>query len=700
MQKVQDTAKERAQALVARMTLAEKTALLSYRSPPIDRLGIPAYNWWNEALHGVARAGTATVFPQVIGLAASFDTALVHRVADAIATEGRAKYNENQRKKDCDIYKGLTFWCPNVNIFRDPRWGRGHETFGEDPFLTARLGVAYIQGLQGEGATLKSAACAKHFAAHSGPEEGRHSFDSVVSQKDLWETYLPAFEACVKEARVEGVMGAYNSLDGVPCCGNKTLLQEILREKWGFDGYVVSDCGAIADFHLHHGVTATEEQSAAMAVDAGCDLNCGTVYLRVMQAVQDGLLDEAKVDTAATHLLATRIRLGMLDGSEYDTIPYEVVECPAHLALSEEAARRSMVLLKNNGLLPLDKKQCKTIGVIGPDADSRSVLQGNYFGTSSHNTTLLEGIQQAVGADTRVLYAAGSHLYRAAAQGGAFSGDRRGEALSVAERSDVVILCLGLDPTIEGEQGDASNEYAAGDKRTLGLPTTQQELLEAVLALGRPTVLCVTAGSALDLQVAAEKADAILQVWYPGARGGKAMADLLFGKASPSAKLPVTFYRTAEDLPAFEEYAIAGRTYRYFQKEPLYPFGYGLNYGDIRCTGAQLERAGEGLCIHATLTNSGRYAAGDVLQVYVKVLESAWAVPNYSLCAFQPFALQPGESRVLTLGVGPQALEVVNDAGERVPGGKRFRFYVGCSQPDARSVALCGKQPVELAYTL
>lgn len=694
-----DAAQARAKALVQQMTLEEKASLLSYQSPEIKRLGIPAYNWWNEALHGVARGGTATVFPQVIGMASSFDEELIRKVADAISTEGRAKYNENIRKNDRDIYKGLTFWCPNVNIFRDPRWGRGHETFGEDPYLTSRLGVAYVKGLQGEGEVLKSAACAKHFAVHSGPEEGRHSFNSVVSRKDLWETYLPAFEACVTEAKVEGVMGAYNRLNGEACCASPTLLQDILREKWGFQGYVVSDCGAIADIHMHHGITHTAEESAALALKSGCDLNCGNIYLYVQKAVMDGLVEEKWVDKAAEHLLATRIRLGLFDGSEYDEIPYELVECKEHLALSEEAARRSMVLLKNDGILPLDKSKLKTVAVIGPDADSRTVLQANYCGTSSRYTTLLEGIQEELGEDVRVLYSVGSHLYRATMEGGAHPNDRQAEAVAVAERSDVVILCLGLDPSIEGEEGDASNEYAAGDKKTLSLPKTQEELLKAVAATGKPVVLCVTAGSALELSFAEEHVNAILQVWYPGARGGKAAADLLFGKKSPSGKLPVTFYRFVDDLPPFEKYSMEGRTYRYLEKEPLYPFGYGLGYGDIRCQEAVLSGQNEEeLEIRAEVENVGSYPAGDVLQVYVKVLDSPLAVANYSLSAMKPFELQPGEKRELTLKVKKEALKVVDTEGNRIQDGSGCILYVGLNQPDKRSVELTGKKPVEISY--
>lgn len=685
--------------LIGKMTLEEKTSQLTYRSPAIKRLGIPAYNWWNEALHGVARAGTATSFPQSIGMAATFDEELIQSVADMIATEGRAKYNESVRRGERDIYKGLTFWCPNVNIFRDPRWGRGHETFGEDPYLTSRLGVAYVKGMQGESGHLKSAACAKHFAVHSGPEAKRHSFDSVVSGKDLWETYLPAFEACVKEAKVEGVMGAYSAVNGEPCCGSRTLLTDILREKWGFDGYTVSDCGAIADIHMHHGVTKNAEESAALALTSGCDLNCGSIYVQVYRAVLDGMIPEEAVDTALEHLLMTRMRLGMFEPCEYDDIPYETVECRKHCEQAKEAAVRSMVLLKNNGILPLDPDKLTTIGVIGPNADSRTALWANYYGTSSHNTTVLEGIRQAVGDNVRVLYSVGSHLYRETTEYGTIRNDRLQEALAVAERSDVVVLCLGLDATIEGEEGDASSEYAIGDKKSLSLPEAQTELLEAVAATGRPVVLCMMAGSAMDLRFADAHVDAILQAWYPGAFGGAAVADILFGKKSPSAKLPVTFYRSTDDLPDFEDYSMKGRTYRYLEKEPLYPFGFGLNYGDTCCKEAKLcENEDGSLTVQATVANEGLREAGDVLQVYVKNLDSGLAVPNWSLCAMKPFSLKPGETEEIAVMVDHAALLVVDESGQRRQDGTHFRFYVGCSQPDERSAALTGKRPVELLF--
>lgn len=394
-----EVAKKRAEELVSQMTVEERASQLRYDSPAISRLGIPEYNWWNEALHGVARGGCATSFPQAIGLAASFDKELMKQVGEVISEEGRAKYNAYSKKGDRDIYKGLTFWSPNVNIFRDPRWGRGHETYGEDPYLTGSLAVEFIHGIQGEGDVMKAAACAKHFAVHSGPEDVRHEFDAEVTEKDLWETYLPAFEACVKEGEVEAVMGAYNRTNGEPCCAHSVLMEDILRGKWDFSGHYVSDCWAIADFHNGHMVTDTPWESAALALEKGCDVNCGVTYLYALKALELGMVTEEQITQAAVRLFTTRFLLGLFDDTEYDQIPYEKVECEEHLELARQAAGEGVVLLKNNGILPLKRDEIKTIGVIGPNADSRIAMIGNYYGTSSHYTTILEGIQSEAGKD-------------------------------------------------------------------------------------------------------------------------------------------------------------------------------------------------------------------------------------------------------------------------------------------------------------
>ena len=697
-----ETAIQKATALVEQMTVEEMASQLRFDAPAVERLGIPAYNWWNEGLHGVARCGTATVFPQAIGLGATFDEALLGEIADVIATEARAKYNQAVQDGDRDIYKGITLWSPNVNLFRDPRWGRGHETYGEDPYLISRLGVRFIRGLQGDGEHMKTAACAKHFAVHSGPEALRHHFDAVVSQKELWETYLPAFEACVKEGQVEAVMGAYNRTNGEPCCAHSYLMDEVLRGKWGFQGHYVSDCWAVRDFHENHKVTASPEESVTLALSKGCDLNCGCTYQRILDAYRAGMLPLEQIKRSAIRLFTTRFLLGMFEETEYDQIPYEVVECQAHLALSERAARESVVLLKNNGILPLNKAQLKTIGVIGPNANSRAALVGNYHGTASRYITVLEGIQDYVGDDVRVLYSQGCHLFKDREEPLAQPDDRLSEAKAVARHSDLVILCLGLDESLEGEEGDTGNAYASGDKRDLALPESQQRLLQTVVETGVPFVLCMMAGSAMDLNLASESAAAILQTFYPGARGGKAIAEILFGAAAPFGKLPITLYRSVADLPDFTDYHMAGRTYRFLKAQPLYPFGYGLNYGDAQVTAAQADAASyQALTQHGTtlmvqLENRGQRPAEEVLQVYVRVLGSENEVPHPKLAAFRRVTLAPGAQITVSVPVDAAAFSTVDDTGARVFDGAGAALYVGFGQPDDRTLALTGKPSVEL----
>ncbi len=695
-----EVAKKRAEELVSQMTVEERASQLRYDSPAIPRLGIPEYNWWNEALHGVARGGCATSFPQAIGLAASFDKELMKQVGEVIAEEGRAKYNGYSKKGDRDIYKGLTFWSPNVNIFRDPRWGRGHETYGEDPYLTGSLAVEFIRGMQGEGDVMKAAACAKHFAVHSGPEDVRHEFDAEVTEKDLWETYLPAFEACVKEGEVEAVMGAYNRTNGEPCCAHSVLMEDILRGKWGFSGHYVSDCWAIADFHNGHMVTDTPWESAALALEKGCDVNCGVTYLYALKALELGMVTEEQITQAAVRLFTTRFLLGLFDETEYDKIPYERVECEEHLELARKAAGESVVLLKNDGILPLKREKIKTVGVIGPNADSRIAMIGNYYGTSSHYTTILEGIQNEAGKDIRVLYSEGCQLWKESAEGLARRQDRLSEALIVAEHSDVVILCLGLDETLEGEERDQGNGVGSGDKKDLLLPEVQRELLDKLLEQDTPVVLCLLAGSAVDVSAAQEKAAAVLQAWYPGAGGGKSVADILFGKVSPSGKLPVTFYYNddLEHMPEFTDYSMKGRTYRYLERKPLYPFGYGLTYGDIQVENVQITGGSgeiqENVQLNIRVKNYGTYATEDVIQVYVKDMDSVHEVKNSRLCGYQRVSLQPGEEKNISLSLTQEAFCVVNEKGERHQEGKHFRIFVGTSQPDERSRELTGKSPI------
>ena len=702
--KVQEYRK-RAAELVAKMTLEEKVEQTLSWAPAIERLGIKAYNWWNEALHGVARAGVATVFPQSIGLAATFDEDFIEEVADAISTEGRAKFNMQQQYGDTDIYKGLTFWSPNVNIFRDPRWGRGHETFGEDPYLTSRLGVRFVQGLQGHDETyLKAAACAKHFAVHSGPEDIRHSFNAVASKQDMAETYLPAFKACVQEAGVEAVMGAYNRTNGAPCCGNKELLQDTLREKWGFEGHVVSDCWAIKDFHEGHKVTDTPVESVAMAMNNGCDLNCGNLFHYLKQAVEEGLVKESRLDEALVNLFTTRMKLGVFyekGQNPFDEIPYSVVDSKPMQELNLKAAEKCVVLLKNEGgLLPLDKKAYKTVGVIGPNANNRRALVGNYEGTASRYITVLEGLQDYLGDDVRVVTSEGCHLCHTKSQNLGMEDDRISEVKGVCDESDIIIAVMGLDSGLEGEEGDEGNEFASGDKPNLELPGLQQHVLETIYASGKPMVLVLLSGSALAVNWADEHVPAILQGWYPGAQGGKAIAEILFGEKNPEGKLPVTFYRSTDELPAFTDYSMKNRTYRYMQSEALYPFGYGLSYTDFTYSDvkASAEKVGaDGVDITATVTNSGKTAGTETVQVYVKVCREG--TPNAQLKGIRKVALAAGESKTVTLHLPKEALGVFDENGELQVNGE-VKVYVGGQAPDTRSAKLTGKTVTELTLSI
>ena len=667
-----EKARARAEELVAKMSIAERVSQLRYNSPAIDRLGIPAYNWWGEALHGVARAGCATSFPQAIGIAATFDESLVGQIADVIATEGRAKYNAYAEHGDRDIYKGLTFWSPNINIFRDPHWGRGQETYGEDPYLSGTLGASFVRGLQGDGEYMKAAACAKHFAVHSGPEALRHSFDARASQKDLRETYLPAFEKLVTEAGVEAVMGAYNRVNGEPACANGPLMEDILRGEWGFEGHFVSDCWAIRDFHENHHVTDTPEESAALAMNKGCDLNCGSTFLHLYDAFEQGLVSEERITEACVRLFTTRYLLGLFDETEYDEIPYTVVECPEHLKLSEKAAGEGAVLLKNNGILPLDPKKVRTLGVIGPNANSRVALVGNYHGTATEYITPLDGLLHRAGEDMRILYSEGSHIQSDRVEALAFENDRISEAMIVAEESDAVILVVGLNETLEGEEGDTGNSYASGDKTDLFLPKPQMELMRAVAETGKPVILCLMAGSAIDLSFAEEHFDAVLQLWYPGARGGNVLAGIVFGDISPSGKLPVTFYRDSDPMPPFEDYAMAGRTYRYLKEAPLYPFGYGLTYGSVRVKEAK-----------ASLKEGEK-----------------WPLCSVRLCGFTRVHVPAGGTVSAEIALDPYVFTVIDNDGKRVSGGDAFTLYVGTQQPDARSCELTGASCTEIAVQI
>ena len=558
---------ERAVAMAREMTREEKISQVLYNAAAIERLGIPAYNWWNEALHGVARAGQATVFPQAIAMAASFDDRLLEQVATAISDEGRAKYNEFKKQGKTDIYQGLTFWSPNVNLFRDPRWGRGHETYGEDRYLTARMGTAFVKGLQGDHPKYRKCdATLKHFAVHSGPERLRHSFNAEVSRDELDDFYLWAFRYCIEKAHPAAVMSAYNRVNGEPCSASPTLLQKILREEYGFEGYVVSDCGAITDIYANHKYVATKPEAAALAVRSGCDLNCGGAYQALGEALDTGLLNEDELTRAVERLMYARIALGMFDTDcPYDAIGYDCVESPKHRALSLKMAEEGIVLLENDGILPL--KGGEKVAIVGKNAFERSVYLGNYNGTPSEIVTFADGIKEYAGG---VRLAHGSDYYHPIA-----------EAVAAAEASDVVVMLTGLDPSMEGEEGDAYNTDASGDRTTLALPKEQLSLLEALAKTGKPLIVVNVSGSCVDLSAAKASAGAVLQCFYPGAEGGAALANILFGKTSPSGRLPVSFYASLDTLPAFEDYRTEGHTYRFFKGNVQYPFGYGMSYAEI-----------------------------------------------------------------------------------------------------------------------
>lgn len=692
-------AEKKAKALVSKMSIEEKASQLRFDAPAIDRLNINEYNWWNEGLHGLARAGVATMFPQAIALAASFDRNMLCEIADVIATEARAKYNTSVKYGDRDIYKGLTLWSPNINIFRDPRWGRGHETYGEDPYLSGELGKSFVKGLQGDSKFLKTAACAKHFAVHSGPEKDRHHFNAIVSKKDLWETYLPAFEKLVEEADVESVMGAYNRTNGEPCCGSNFLIKEVLRNKWNFKGHYVSDCWAVRDFHKNHRVTANAEESVALALKSGCDVNCGCTYQYVMSAIEKGLIDESDVSRAAVRLFTTRFLLGEFDDCEFDKIGYREIETNESIKLSIESAIKSVVLLKNDGILPLDKNKIKDIAVIGPNANSRDALIGNYHGTSSRYITLLEGIQDELSdSDINIHYSIGCHLSKDKIENLAKNDDRLSEAKAAADHSDLVILSLGLDETLEGEEGDDGNSYFSGDKNDIKLPASQLRLFDAMVATGVPIIVVIQAGSCIDLTTIDNNANAILDAWYPGARGGKAISQILFGYRSPSAKLPISFYKSLEKIPSFEDYSMEGRTYRYADQDNiLYPFGFGLTYNKLEITNVCVKKVGEGhnYIAKVCVKNNGNFIQDEVIQIYIKD-DTSFAIKNHSLCAFEHISVNPKESKCFELGIPSTSFEEVDNEGNRGLYNNKFSLSIGFSQDDNQSIALMGVEPVKV----
>lgn len=682
---------ERTRILVDQMTLEEKVSQMTYYSSALPRFGIYEYNWWNECLHGVGRAGAATMFPQPIGMACSFDTERLKEVAGIIAEEARIKHHAADEMGDHAIYKGLTMWTPNINIFRDPRWGRGHETYGEDPFLTARMGVAFIEGLQGDDPEhLKCVATAKHYAVHSGPENDRHTFDARPSKRDLTLTYLPAFKVAVEEANVQSVMGAYNRVDGEASCASKMLLEDKLRREWKFDGYVVSDCGAIEDIYENHKIVSTPAEAAALSVNNGCDLCCGRVFPHLLEAVEQGLISEETITQSAYRLLLARMKLGMFDKEQpWAKVPYEKNDCAEHHEKSLRMAEESMVLLKNDGILPLKLDGVRTIAVIGPNADSRDALKGNYCGTPSETYTILEGLRQAL-PGVRLILAEGCSLVGGSDE--AFWGEtstyRIAEALKAAQVADLCIVVTGLNGDKEGEEG-----YGSGDRTTMLLPESQRDLLDALSTVNKPMVLVNMTGSAIVFPHE-EKYGAILQAWYPGQMGGIAVANLLLGKASPCGKLPVTFYRDMDQVPDFKDYSMRGRTYRYLADKPAYPFGYGLSYAKFAYSDLAVTTDGDGLKVEVTVKNCGDIAAKEITEVYVRLDEPEFESPLRQLAAFAITSLAAGEEKRLALHVRAEHLCVCNDDGVLVRHNGPVTVYAGGSQPDARSEELTDEKPL------
>ncbi|WP_435132328.1 glycoside hydrolase family 3 C-terminal domain-containing protein [Formosa sp. A9] len=690
---------QRIQDLISRLTIEEKIDQMMNATNGVERLHIPPYDYWNEALHGVGRSSVATVFPQAIGLGATFDADLAFRVSNAISDEARALHNAAIKKGYYKRYSGLTFWTPNVNIFRDPRWGRGQETYGEDPYLTSILGASFVKGLQGDHPEyLKTAACAKHYAVHSGPEKLRHEFNATASQKDLWETYLPAFKALV-DAQVESVMCAYNSTNGEPCCANNYLISDVLLNDWNFKGHIVTDCGALEDFYNQpnnggHGIVSTPEAAAALAVKSGVSLNCGSTYQYLKEALDQGLLTEADIDIQLAKLLRTRFKLGMFNPAEanpYNAIPIEVVNSNAHRSLAKEVAQKSIVLLKNNGVLPL-KNDLSKYFITGPNAASTDILLGNYYGVNPNLVTILEGIAHAIDPASQLQYRLGCMLNEP-------SKNPIDWASGNAGNSDVTFAVLGLSSLLEGEEGESIASETAGDRLDYNLPKSQMDYLRKLRIAAdkdpenkKPIVAIITGGSPMNLAEVHKLADAVLLVWYPGEEGGTAVADILFGKTSPSGRLPITFPKSLEQLPAYDDYSMQGRTYRYMTEEPLYPFGFGLSYtdftySDIETTSNTISET-ENITVKITLTNTGQVASDEVTQVYISDLEASISVPNYQLIRTQRVHLKPNESTSLTFELTPKDFEMVQLDGSKTIEPGDFKIYIGGSSPIQKSMDL------------
>jgi len=676
------TLNERVDDLVSRLTIEEKASLMLYNSPAIERLGIPEYNWWNECLHGVGRAGKATVFPQAIGMAATFDEDLIFDVATAISDEARAKHHEAVKKGNRGQYMGLSFWTPNINIFRDPRWGRGQETYGEDPFLTSRIGAAFVKGLQGDHPKyLKTAACAKHYVVHSGPEKGRHFFNALPNERDFRETYLPGFQYLVEKAKVEAVMCAYNRTYDKPCCGSEYLLNDILRKEWGFEGHIVSDCWALDDIWLRHKVVDERVEAAAMAANAGVNLNCGYLFKYLPQAVDSGLVTEETIDLILKPLMETRFKLGLFDPEElnpYASIASEVVNSNEHQKLAYLAASKSIVLLKNkNNVLPLDKKEIKNLFIAGPTSSDVNALLGNYNGFSGELVTFLEGIIDRVDVATTVEHS----------QGFMFHNDSSFHGLWQADRAEAVVLCLGINYLYEGEEGDAMLNTNGGDRLKIELPQNQVKYVKMMRErIGdKPLVVIVTGGSAMAIPEIDELADAVLFAWYPGEQGGNALADIIFGDVNPSGRLPVTFYKSKQDLPPFEDYKMEGRTYKYFRGEALYPFGYGLSYSEFEYAGLQVYPDSEIIKINVNIRNTGDFSGEEVIQVYAKKINPTVSQPIKKLIGMKRVNLLKGETKAIELNLNPEWFKYWNvEKQEYIIEPGEYEIQVGSSSEDIR----------------
>ena len=684
------TTEKRVDDLLGRLTLEEKVSQMMNDSKAIDRLGIPKYEWWNEALHGVARTGLATVFPQAIALAATFDETSLYETFSVVSDEARAKWHNYQKNKEFERYKGLTFWTPNINIFRDPRWGRGMETYGEDPYLTARMGLAVVKGLQGDNkAYFKSFACAKHFAVHSGPEWNRHSYNAEVSPRDLWQTYLPAFEALVKEGNVKQVMCAYNRLEGKPCCGNDQLLVNILRNSWGYKGIILSDCGAIDDFYVKDKKTKrheTHSDAASASSDAvrnGTDLECGGSYESLVDAVKKGLIKESELDVSLRRLLTGRFELGLFDPDSkvaWTKIPYSVVDCRKHKDMALKMARESMVLLKNkDNILPL-KKNIKTIAVVGPNANDSTMLWANYNGFPSKTTTILQGIRNKA-AHSRIIYEKGcDHV-------GDVNLNNQNITVSKVKDADLIIFVGGISPRLEGEEMPVAYEgFKGGDRTNIEIPNVQKELIKALKGTGKPIVYVVCTGSALALNWEQENVNAILNAWYGGQAAGTAVADILFGDYNPAGRLPVTFYKNIDQVPDFEDYSMKGRTYRYMTKEPLYPFGFGLSYTNFDYKPASLSKPvigkDEKVTLSVEVKNSGTRDGDEVVQIYLRNPNDPGA-PIKALVGFKRVTLKAGVLQKVSFVLEPKAFYSFNDNTQKqeVIAGK-YELLYGSSSAD------------------